>query len=318
MMQDRIQELVGKYLNGTATEEERQELLTWYRNEAGKTSEWPLASPEEKTLLKERMLGNLLQHIGKTKPRKRFTLLKYAAVFVLLVLSGLITRKLFQKTPVQQSAQIITTGYGERKKVQLPDGTLVWLGPASTLTCPEKFIAGKREVSMEGEAFFEVMKNEENPFFVHTGKLSTQVLGTSFNIYAYPADADVKVTLLSGSVMLTQGTIRQHLRPLEQGVFNKTTGGIDAYSYPDAAAMLERRAGNISYSNITVAAVATDLERMFGVKITTDGSTSGCVFYGRLKNGEDIDAFLNKLCIVVNARLIKKGEQYIITQGNCR
>lgn len=318
MLQNRIHDLIDKYLDGTATEDERQELLSWYRDEADKTSEWPVASPEEKIKLKERMLGNLLLHIRKTRPRKRFTLLKYAAVITLLVLSAVITRKLLYKPATQQTAQLVTTAYGERKKIQLPDGTMVWLGPASSFSYPEKFTDGKREVSFEGEAFFEVAKNEGSPFFIHTGQLSTQVLGTSFNIHAYPDDADVKVTLLTGSVLLTQGTTQQKLRPMEQGVFNKESGTIRSFNYPDAATMLQRREGNMEYRNTTVAAIAKDLEHMFGVKITVDQTTSSCLFYGRLKAGESVDAFLNKLCIVVDSRLEKKGEQFIITQGSCR
>lgn len=313
-----IHDLIEKYLDGSATEAERQELLNWYRGEADKVSEWPVASAEEKTQLKERMLGNLHAHIRKTKPRKRFTFLKYAAVFVLLILSGLITRKLLYQPAAQQTTRLITTGYGERKKIELPDGTWVWLAPGSIFRYPEKFAGDKREVTFEGEAFFEVAKNESSPFLIHTGELSTRVLGTSFNIRGYADDTEVKVTLLTGAVLLARGRQQQKLEPLQQGVFNKADGAIHTFAFPDAAIMLQRREGNVEYRNTSVNAIGKDLEHMFGVKISADQSTGDCLFYGRLKAGEDVEAFLNKLCLVINANLIKKGEQYIITQGTCR
>jgi transmembrane sensor len=94
------------------------------------------------------------------------------------------------------------TGFGEKKKISLPDGTSVVLNAASTLRISNNFDGEKREVYLEGEAWFDVKRDPQKPFIVHTGKIATQVLGTHFNVSAYQNDANITVSLVQGKVQV--------------------------------------------------------------------------------------------------------------------
>jgi ferric-dicitrate binding protein FerR (iron transport regulator) len=85
----------------------------------------------------------------------------------------------------------------------LSDGTKVWLNAGSKLTYPNVFPGDRREVKLEGEAYFEVAKASKAPFSVHAGKITVGVLGTSFNVKAYNGDKDIETTLITGKVQVT-------------------------------------------------------------------------------------------------------------------
>lgn len=121
--------------------------------------------------------------------------------------NGQITFKfLGNKAPEHTAKNLntIETPKGGEYIVCLPDGSKVWLNAASTLQFPTTFAyASKREVQLSGEAYFQVFKDKAHPFVVSSAKQKVQVLGTHFNISSYPDDADVKTTLLEGSVKVT-------------------------------------------------------------------------------------------------------------------
>ena len=107
----------------------------------------------------------------------------------------------------------------------LADGTRIWVNAGSTLRYPERFAPGKREVFLSGEAYFEVARDTANPFFVKTDRMQLQVLGTSFDISAYPDDPAITTTLLTGSVSQKFESGRQTLlRPSQQSVYTVATG----------------------------------------------------------------------------------------------
>jgi len=98
----------------------------------------------------------------------------------------------------------VSTKNGSRTKIQLPDGTSVWLNSSSKLVYNnEKFGAGIREVSISGEAYFDVVKNPLKPFIIHTAKMDIKVLGTAFNVKCYPGDKNTETSLIHGSIEVT-------------------------------------------------------------------------------------------------------------------
>jgi ferric-dicitrate binding protein FerR (iron transport regulator) len=114
---------------------------------------------------------------------------------------------------------------GTRTKLVLPDGTRVWLNSNSKLKYTSEFNANTREVSLEGEAYFDVVKDVLHPFIVHTSSLDIKVLGTAFTIKSYPQDETVEATLLRGTIEVSRkdnpGISRVILKPNEKLVFNK-------------------------------------------------------------------------------------------------
>ena len=96
----------------------------------------------------------------------------------------------------------LKVGYGGRTEVVLSDGSTVWLNAGSKLSYPDVFTGDKREVTLEGEGFFDIARHVDMPFFVHAGKITIKVLGTRFDVKAYRGDAAVSTTLISGKVQV--------------------------------------------------------------------------------------------------------------------
>jgi transmembrane sensor len=104
--------------------------------------------------------------------------------------------------PVSTSNEILTVN-GSRKHLTLPDGTMVWLNAGSRLTYGKNYNTGDREVNLTGEAFFDVARNSQRPFLIHTARIDIKVLGTSFNVKSYPTDKTTEATLLHGSIEIS-------------------------------------------------------------------------------------------------------------------
>lgn len=127
-----------------------------------------------------------------------------AAAVVILVVAGAILFRgnkhpvIAAAAPVQDKE--IATRYGTRVFQELPDGSKLWLNAGSKVKYAENFANGRRELTLTGEAFFDVKHDPEHPFIIHAGKLDVKVLGTSFNIRAYPNDSTMETTLIKGKV----------------------------------------------------------------------------------------------------------------------
>ena len=113
----------------------------------------------------------------------------------------------------------IGTKKGSKTHIILPDGTSVWLNADSKISYPDNFQGDTREVSLSGEAYFDVVKNPGKPFVIHTGAMDVKVLGTVFNVRSYPTEATTEASLIHGSIEVTlKGTEKKKiiLRPNEK------------------------------------------------------------------------------------------------------
>jgi ferric-dicitrate binding protein FerR (iron transport regulator) len=97
----------------------------------------------------------------------------------------------------------VTTRKGSKSNIQLPDGTMVWLNADSKVTYDEKFRGDFREVTLAGEAYFDVVKDQTRPFIIHTHTIDIKVLGTAFNVRAYATEKNTETALFRGSVEVT-------------------------------------------------------------------------------------------------------------------
>jgi len=129
-----------------------------------------------------------------------------AAVFLGVLATGVILyyRKAPAQTGVGSASPLVAyAGFGATRQLVLSDGTQVWLNAGSKLIYPAVFTGDRREVKLEGEAFFDVARSSKAPFSVHAGKITVGVLGTSFNVKAYNGDKDIETTLITGKVQVT-------------------------------------------------------------------------------------------------------------------
>jgi len=145
--------------------------------------------------------------LTKNGSTKFFMYLKYAAVIVMTfgltwLSKDLIVTKISGKMDQMENLanNEISVSYGSKSKVTLPDGSIVMLNSGSILRYPTRFDGNTRQVYVEGEAYFDVMKDKQHPFYVSTNSITIKVLGTKFNVKSYSDEKTVETTLVSGSV----------------------------------------------------------------------------------------------------------------------
>ena len=157
---------------------------------------------------------------------------KYAAIFILPFITGLAVWS-FMYSQSNKDVEMLEcfVPNGEQREVILSDGTKVMLNAGTILIYPEEFSKESRKVYLNGEAYFDVKRNEKSPFTVHTGRLNIEVLGTSFNVEAYSNDSEIITTLKTGKVRVTSINQEKNasieMKPDEQVVYNVKSGKMD-------------------------------------------------------------------------------------------
>ncbi|HMI02465.1 MAG TPA: FecR domain-containing protein [Pedobacter sp.] len=157
-------------------------------------------------------------------------------------------------------------------KFALTDGTIVFLNAESKLTFPGKFTSDRREVKLEGEGYFQVAHDVSKPFIVRTGTLNTQVLGTSFNINAYPQNKNISVTVMTGKVGVyqkdrTDGNSANMILPNQQLLFDRASQDFSFNKSVDADDFISWSEGRLSYKNGLLADVVVEIGRKYNVDI---------------------------------------------------
>ncbi|WP_221390339.1 FecR family protein [Dyadobacter sp. NIV53] len=214
MTQEQIKQLAQKFLDGTATEEEKKLLHDWYDGQNPAVSEpETVFTKEEETEedLKFRMLANLKILQQPVSERKAIpftwirTFTKWSTVAAAVVILGFFFWVDKNKTNTPETNTIsVHAPLGKTLAINLPDGSHVWLNAGSSMTYPKSFTAKTREVILkEGQAFFDIVHQSKRPFIVHAKSLDITVLGTSFDVKAYKNDPDIKVTVKTGKVGVT-------------------------------------------------------------------------------------------------------------------
>ena len=147
-------------------------------------------------------------------------------------------------------------------KVILPDGTLAHLSSESSLLFADNFGGTERRVEVEGEVFFNVVKDSKRPFVVNAGGISTIVLGTKFNINAYPQSQEVVATLLSGSLKVVNGNKSVVLSPDQQAVCSKRNESTEVKTV-DASMYLSWTEGTFSFRNERLSNILSSLQKWY-------------------------------------------------------
>ncbi len=165
------------------------------------------------------------------------------------------------------------TQAAEQKYILLPDSTQVWLNVASTLEFPESFTNGKHEVYLTGEAFFDVKHAANKPFIIHTGSVATTVLGTAFNIKAYPGQPDVVVDVKRGKVRVKRN--EQVLATLTKGqqVIVTPAGKNAVVENKNESAVADWTAGQLSFTSRPLFDILHDSERNYNATIELNDSS---------------------------------------------
>jgi ferric-dicitrate binding protein FerR (iron transport regulator) len=216
-----IKKLLDKFKAGKCTAHELELLQQLMHDfDQDTTTEQPSNN------LKETIWEQIENRTISTRKLRRLdtTWLKVAAVLLLTLFAGiLLSRKFGYRQDNLIAYQVITAPKGQMKQIVLPDSTIVHLNAASTIKFPDKFNGKTREIYLlDGEAFFEVRHIAAQPFLVHTANVTTQVLGTSFNIKFYKELPHIQVFVNSGKVEIhdKRHTMGMYT-PNQQLVYNK-------------------------------------------------------------------------------------------------
>lgn len=250
-------------------------------------------------------MGNL---VLLTPKRRRMMIPAIAASIVALAVAGW-----FVFQPQQQAVTRKITERSEYKYLVLPDSTRVWLNAASTLEFPTDFDKDKREVRLSGEAYFDVQHAENAPFIIHTGKVSTTVLGTAFNIKAYPGQENIIVSVSHGKVRVNYGDKKPAL--LTQGQQVKVNE-ITESAITKKAALVETapwKDGSLAYDGETMADIVADLERVYNVAIRIDNKAINVINISTsFRRDIGIKEALHILCKLTDSQLLASEGVYVI------
>jgi len=196
-------------------------------------------------------------------------------------------------------------------KLKLSDGTEVTLNSVTRLKFPFSFTGDKREVYLEGEAYFNVARESSHPFIVHTDKGDITVLGTEFNVNTYIADI-LKTALVNGSVNVSSNNEVIHLQPGEELTWNKNQHSI---SELDERMTLSWMDGVLYFHNTPLSEIAKMIERWYGVPVKIDSEKlAEETFTGNLEKSQPLEDFLKPMKGIVKMRCYYNGNVLHMTR----
>jgi transmembrane sensor len=269
------QELLEQYHLGLCSAAEKAAVEEWLG-----TAEIQTDFPEDIDLrLMEDQEWSSLSHRLNLNKKPRLLIFKpwmkvaAAACFAVLIGTGVLLYVLQNGRPQtdQVSAALkfheIKTGKGEKLNHTLPDGTVVHLNAQSSLKYPEHFSDSSRVLDFSGEGFFVVAKDANRPFIIHTAQTTTRVLGTSFNLKAYPEEEETAIVVTEGKVSFSDRARKQSIlvNPDQCGTYIPGISLLNTNVY--AAKYAAWKEGKLVFDNEKLSAVALKMERWFNVKV---------------------------------------------------
>ena len=309
-------ELLQKYIAGNATEAEKQ-----------RVTEWIQENPENmREYMAQRKLHDMA--LWRTEPvaeensreRKHFSLrgvcmeaAKIAAVFAIVLLgTHYWTGK--HQVPEDETWQSIYVPAGQRAELMLADGTKVWLNSRSTLTFPGSFKGNIRNVKLDGEGYFAVTKNVEQPFIVETNKCNVKVLGTEFNVMAYAADSVWETSLLEGAVEILVPSSNNSGMRLEPNTMASLRGNRLVKGRIKEVDYFLWREGLLCFNDISVRDMIEKLKLYYGVDIVVNNTRILKNRYtGKFRTKDGVEHVLKVLKLNNKFTYTKDDETNVIT-----
>lgn len=201
----------------------------------------------------------------------------------------------------------------------LSDGSKVWLNVGSSLTFPTAFIGKERVVSMEGEAYFEVVHKSKMPFMVRQGDVVVNVLGTHFNVKAYKEEGIGRVTLLEGTVKVKRSNVVVTLNPGDQALVEEVKGSkkdIRIQKNVDLDEVMAWRNGKFIFNeSMDIHGIMRQLERWYNVKVLYKGDIKQR-FWGSISRDVNLSQVLKILEATEGVRFDIQGERVIVMPGS--
>jgi transmembrane sensor len=236
----------------------------------------------------------------------------WAIAASLIVLMGLSC--FFYLSSEQIMNKQYTTKSGERAKVVLSDGTQIWLNAGSKLKYPAAFKGDTREVYLTGEAFFDVAKDKKHPFIIHTDKMDTKVLGTSFNVQAYPDHATQEVSVLTGRVNVKSTVTEEnvYVTPGQKVVFKSKCNKLKAFTDIPMNSISLWRKNIIVFEDSPLPEVIATINRNYNVNVQIENKNLNNLKISAYFKELPVDQVLALVCNIINADYKQESGGYII------
>jgi ferric-dicitrate binding protein FerR (iron transport regulator) len=275
MNDNELNNLIEKYKNGTCSDEEKKSLDAYLNSFQTSNLIWNEKELGNEKLVRDEIFEKIesriaaIDKIQHKKFSKSSYIIKIAASFVLLFILGYSVFNLIDTKKENNVAEIKwhekTTRIGEKSTITFLDGTKITLNADSKLKYSNMSIEGKREVYLDGEAYFEVSPNKELPFIVHSGGLSTKVLGTKFNVKAFEGENEIVVSLVEGRVTINANNNEKTLSSKQQLTYDTKTGKekISSFNFEEVIGWKENV---LVFNNVSLEKALVKIERAYGVK----------------------------------------------------
>lgn len=282
-----------RYFLGQSPEEEKEAIRQWLENDP--------ANKQQFVRERIRFDASILADENAIRPAQRWHIhpsiqigLKIAASFLIL-LSSLYLYDSYKTEKLSTTFQAIRVPAGNRTNLTLPDGTEVWLNANTSLKYPIAFTQANREVILDGEAYFDVVKDKK-PFIVKTDKYDVEVLGTKFDVEAYSKEPGFRAALFSGKVKLYNGEQEADPIFLQPGQTAELEDGALTVSSTKDVNIYRWREGLIYIEDKSFEEIMKLFEKYYNVTIITQNKAVKSLGYkGKLRTTDGIDHALRVL-----------------------
>ncbi len=304
--------LLRKFLDGKASYEEEQFLISYYTLFETEPDVVSLLTTEQQEELRHSIFCGItdrinLEEVPVIPLYKRIPYAAAAAVILIVGLTGLFFFQL--NIPDEAHTTTFSNGTPSNQLVNLADGSSILLSPGSRITYPISFTnLRSREVVLDGEAFFDIRRDPSKPFIIETGKLKTRVLGTSFNIQAFQKESNITVTVMRGKVEVSApGRTLAQLRPAEQIRYNSRTYKA-VRSVVDTSGYITWKNPLLFFDDITVEEACRLISERYKVNIIVTGKTLGSKrFTTSFYKTERLEKVLESICEFNRAKYRSKA-----------
>ncbi|XOV90995.1 MAG: FecR family protein [Bacteroidota bacterium] len=314
-----MDQLIVKYLQNELTLQEQHELSKWLAEDENNADTlrkietyWKdhgddLIDKEQRVRdrLVNRIVAEKTNAETPSSSNSLYQLLRLAAIVVLGLSVAFSIYILNTETPVQKVSLVNSmiekqSQRGEKLTIKLPDGSTVKLNSGSSIIYPEVFSENSREVVLNGEGFFDIVKNPDQPFIVHVDEVRVKVLGTSFNINTAQSSKEVAVGVKTGLVKVSNKseTISRILNPLEMVVCDEQGKLLNPSKIRDPELIFGWTDQLLVFNDAQVSEILTTVSNWFGVEFILDKNIDSKRVYTSKFNNPTLNTVLNSLSYV--------------------
>ena len=309
MQKEECIEIFERYIQNRANNDEVKRLSFWIKNNQ-EISLWleqqilasssTIDSEVQLRMLKNieaEIYSNTKNDVTLNKQRNiRFRLNKWtrvAALFILPLLTAAGMYFYISKGESSSAPLIISVERGQKANITLPDGSKAWLNSQSKLTYSADFNVKKRELQLDGEAYFEVTYNPKKPFIVKSNDIAVEALGTAFGVRAYNEDNLISSILMRGKVRVTTPDGESILMPNERVMYDKTTHKKTQSSVTNATDFTGWIHNELRFENESLGEIAKSIQRIYNVEIVFATEQLKNQHYTGTVNNNSLESVLN-------------------------